>query len=41
MSKPKKRNPFALAALSRKARKHKDKKKEKNKKKCRGKVETD
>lgn len=35
----KKRNPYALAALSRKAGRHRDKKKEKNKKACRGKAD--
>jgi hypothetical protein len=33
----KKRNPYALAALSRKAHRQKDRKKEANKKACRGK----
>jgi len=34
----KKRNPFALIALLRKAGRHKDRKKERNKKACRGKI---
>jgi len=39
MKKLKKRNPYALAALSRKAGRHKDKKKAKAKRACRGRVD--